>query len=307
MPLHLWRGYLLALAAAFLWATLGLFGKFLYRYPVDPLVVVALRALIASSTLGLILAWRNPAWLRIRRQDLPFFVVYGAVGVALNYACYFLALRWTTVTTAVILLYLYPALVVLGGALFLGESLTLIKGAALSLAFGGAFLAAQGYDASLLRLNWRGVLFGLGAAISMAVYGLMGKQRALAYAPWTITLYAIGFGAVSLTLWQGPALKGALDYPWQVWLLIIGLAWGPTLLAYSLFTAALAHIEAGQASIAAMLEPVLAAVLAYAVLGERVDTPQWLGGLLVLGGVATLVLKRSGFKDSCAESAGGDA
>ncbi|MEJ2709870.1 MAG: EamA family transporter [Anaerolineales bacterium] len=292
MPLRLWRGYLLALAAAFLWATLGLFGKFLYRYPVDPLVVVALRAMIAASTLGLVLAWRNPAWLRIRKQDLPFFFVYGAVGVALNYSCYFLALRWTTVTTAVILLYLYPAFVVLGGALFLGESLTLAKGAALSLAFGGAFLVAQGYDSALLRLNSRGVLFSLGAAISMAVYGLMGKKRAMDYSGWTITLYAIGFGAISLIFWQGAALREAMHYPWQVWLLILGLAWGPTLLAYSFFTLALTYIEAGQASIAAMMEPVLAAVLAYAVLGERLDLPQWLGSLFVLGGVSTLLLKR---------------
>lgn len=292
MQVSHWRGYLLAFSAAFLWSTIGLFGKFLYRYPVDPLVVVALRAMIASSTLGLILAWRNPQWLRIRRQDLPFFILYGTAGVAFNYSCYFLALRWTTATTAVILLYLYPALVVLGGALFLKEPFTPLKGAALSLTFAGAFLVAQGYDPYLLRLNGRGVLFSLGAALSMAIYGLMGKKRALDYAGWTIVLYAVGFGAAALAVWQGPALAQAIHYPWQVWLLIAGLAWGPTLLAYSLFTLALAHIEAGQASIAATMEPVLTAVLAYVILGERMEIPQWLGGLLVLGGVVAMLWKR---------------
>jgi len=292
MQLSHWRGYLPVFAAAFLWATIGLFGKFLYRYPVDPLVVVALRAFIASATLGLVLAWRNPQLLRIRRQDLPFFVLYGVAGVAVNYACYFLALEWTSVTTAVILLYLYPAFVVIGGAFFLGESFTLVKAAALSLTFVGAFLVAQGYNPTLLRLNGRGVLFSIGAALSSAVYGLMGRKRALDYAGWTIALYAIGFGAAALILWQGPALAEAARYPWQVWLLIAGLAWGPTLLAYSLFNIALSQIEAGRASIAATLEPVFAAVMAYAILGERMDLPQWLGGLLVLGGVFTLLLKR---------------
>lgn len=283
-------GYALAFLAAALWATLGLFGKFLYRYPVDPITVVTLRALIASLTMGCILALCRPNWLRIARGDLLFFAFYGVVGVALNYACYFLAFKFTTVTTAVVLLYTYPALVVLGAALFFKEPVSRAKLLALLMALVGCFLVAEGYDSSEMRINLPGVLFSLGAAVTMAGYSLLGKRGVKRYPSWTVVFYAIGFGAVALTLWCGTGLISALSYPWQAWALIIGLAWGPTLLAYSLFTLALNYIEAGRASIVATSEPVLAAGLAYGLLGERMVGPQWAGAVLILGGV--LVLQR---------------
>ncbi len=283
-----WPGYALALSAAALWATLGLFGKFLYRYPVDPITVVTLRAIIAALTLGGILAMIRPGWLRVARSDLPFFALYGVVGVALNYACYFLALKWTTVTTAVVLLYTYPALVVLGAALFFKEPLDRPKLLALVMALVGCFLVAQGYDSTAIRLNLPGVLFGLGAAATMATYSLLGKRGVKRYLGWTVVFYAIGFGAVALTIWRGVGLVSVLNYPWQAWVLVVGLAWGPTLLAYSLFTLALNYIEAGRASIVATLEPVLAAGLAFVLLGERMALPQWSGAALILAGVVVL-------------------
>ncbi|GAB4538152.1 MAG: DMT family transporter [Anaerolineae bacterium] len=281
-------GYALAFLAAALWATLGVFGKLLYRYPVDPITIVTLRAIIASLTLGCILALCRPDWLRIARGDLPFFALYGVVGVALNYACYFLALKFTTVTTAVVLLYTYPALVVLGAMLFFKEPVSQTKLLALSMALVGCFLVAQGYDTSAIRINLPGVLFSLGAAATMAGYSLLGKRGVKRYPGWTLVFYAIGFGAIALTLWRGTGLISALSYPWQAWALIVGLAWGPTLLAYSLFTLALHYIEAGRASIVATLEPLLAAGLACGLLGERMVGPQWAGAALILGGVVVL-------------------
>lgn len=280
-----WRGYALAALAAALWATLGLFGKFLYRYPVDPITVVALRAAIAALTLGAVLAVCRPGWLVIDRRDLPFFALFGLVGVALNYACYFLALKWTTVTTAVVLLYTYPALVVLGAAIFFQEAVGRLKALALLLALGGCFLVAQGYDPAALRFNLPGVFYGLGAAVTMAAYSLLGKRGVRRYPGWTVVFYAIGFGAAGLALWRGTGLLLALSYPWPAWLLILGLAWLPTLLAYSLFTLALNDIEAGRAGIVATLEPVLAAGAAYLVLDERLALPQWAGAALILAAV----------------------
>ncbi len=286
-----WRGYTLAVLAAALWATLGLFGKFLYRYPVDPITVVTLRAIIAAFTLGVGLALYRPSWLRIARNDVPFFILYGVVGVALNYTSFFLALKWTTVTTAVVLLYTYPALVVVGAMLFLKEPADRPKLLALLLTLVGCLLVAQGYDLAALRFNLPGVLCGLGAGATMAGYSLLGKWGVGRYPGWTVVFYAITFGAIALTLWGGMGLASALNYPWPAWILIVGLAWGPTLLAYSLFTLALNYIEAGRASITATLEPMLAAGLAYTLLGERMALPQWAGAVMILMGVLVLQMK----------------
>ncbi len=285
------KGYLLAVVAAVLWATLGILGKFLYGYGADPLTVVTIRATVAFVTLALALAVVDRRLLYLSRRDIPFFALYGLIGVTFNYAAYFYALRWTTVATAVILLYTYPALVTLLSALFLGERMSRAKGLALVLTFGGCFLVAQGYDPGALRLNLHGVLFGLGAGASAAVYSLFGKKALQRYNSWTVACYAFGFGAfflILLVILHSDQPFAALRYPWPAWAAILALAWFPTLLAYALFTASMKYIEASKASIMATLEPVVASALAYLFLGEGMAWPQLLGGGLVLAGIVGL-------------------
>jgi drug/metabolite transporter (DMT)-like permease len=230
--------------------------------------------------------------LRISRRDIPFFALYGLVGVAFNYASYFYALRWTTVTTAVILLYTYPALVTLLAALFLGERLNRIKGLVLGLTFVGCCLVVQGYDPTALRLNLHGVLFGLGAGATAAVYSLFGKKALQRYDSWTTVCYAFGFGALFLIILRSPQAILTVSYPWPAWVAILVVAWFPTLLAYALFTTSMRYIEASKASITATLEPVAASLLAYLVLGEVMEWPQLLGMGLVLGGIVGLQFPR---------------
>lgn len=285
-------GYLLVVVAAILWATLGILGKFLYRFDADPLTVVTLRASIAFITLATILAVVNRRLLRIHRRDIPFFAIYGLVGVTLNYAFYFYALNWTTVTTAVVLLYTYPTMVALLAALFLGEQLNWIKALALSATFLGCYLVVQGYDPRAFQLNWHGVLFGLGAGATAAVYSLFGKKALQKYDSWTAVCYAFGFGALFLVIWRTPQVILSVNYPLPAWVAIFALAWFPTLLAYALFTAAMKYIEASKASITATLEPVTAALLAYLFLGEVMESPQLVGVGLVFAGVVGLQFAR---------------
>ncbi len=285
-------GYLLVVVAALLWASLGILGKFLYRYGADPLTIVSLRAVIAFITLATVLAVVDRRLLRIRLRDIPFFALYGLVGVALNYAFYFYALSSTTVTTAVILLYTYPALVTLLAALFLGERFNRIKGLTLGLTFGGCYLVAQGYNAAALQMNVPGVLFGLGAGVSAAVYSLLGKKSLQTYDSWTAVCYAFGFGALFLVVLRSPQALLAADYPWSAWAIILALAWFPTLLAYALYTTAMKHIQASKASLTATLEPAAASLLAYLFLGEVMEWPQLVGVGMVLGGILTLSFSR---------------
>lgn len=284
-----WRGSSYAILAAGLWATLGLFGKFLYRYPVDPLNIVALRAGIAALTLAAVLALRRPAALRIPRDALPALVALGVVGVGANYACYFFALKYTSMTTAVILLYTYPALIAAGSALFFKERITPSRLLSLGLALAGCFLVAGGYNTQALRLNLPGVLFSMGAALAMAAYALISRRSLVRLSGWTTTFYGLLFGALILLLLalapqpgRDAWLGDALHYPLPAWLLLAGLAWGPTLLAYSFFTLAIQAIGAVRAALLAMLEPALAAALAFGVLGESLPLAGWAGAGLIL-------------------------
>ena len=286
-----WKGYGLALLAATLWASLSILGKLAYRYQAHPLTVVTLRAALAFFTLAGLLAVARPDRLRITRRDLPFLALYGGLGVGLNYGSYFYALSYTTVAVAIILLYTYPAIVVLLAALLGEEPLSRAKGVALVLTFGGCFLVAQGYDPAALRLNLAGVAWGLLGGFGAAMYGLLGKRALARHATETALLYALGFGGLALALWRGPALVEAVHYPPGLWAILLAMAWLPTLVGYGSFLTALHYVEAGRASITATVEPVLATALSYLFLGETLEPLQGVGGLLVLAGVVLIQLR----------------
>jgi len=283
-------GYLQAVAASSLWATLSILGKALFSLQADPLVVLAWRMILAATVLGVILALIRPRLLTVHPRDLPFFAVYGTVG-AVDYLLYFYTLQRTTVATAIILFYTSPALVTLLAALFFGERLERVKLVALGLTLGGAFLVAGGYDPAVLRVNGPVVVLGLGAALMAAFYNLCARQAVGLYDPWTALFYAFIASALFLTLVSGPALLEALAYPPRAWMAIVALALGPTLLAYGLFNLALTRLPASRASIVTTCELVITSLLAWVLLGEAMNGWQLVGGGLVMGGVILLRLK----------------
>ena len=66
-------GYVLALAAAVIWGTLGIFAKLIYAYGIDPIVVVSLRSSLAFIALLISFVILILSQLRIDIIDFPFF------------------------------------------------------------------------------------------------------------------------------------------------------------------------------------------------------------------------------------------
>jgi drug/metabolite transporter (DMT)-like permease len=282
------RASLLVLVGATLLGSLPAWGRALYRHGLDPLAVVTWRALFAAGILLIILAALRRDLLAVRPRDLPFFAAYGFLAVTLNFLAYFSAVKYTTMAVAVILLYTYPAFVTVLSAALLGERLTARKGWALLLTFAGTVLVIQVYQPAALRVNLRGILWGLAAGITAALYSLFGKKALGRYSPFTVVLYAFGVGGIFLALWRGPAGLLAARYSGAVWLLLLGLAAIPTLGGYASYTAGLQRLEASRASILATWEVVAAAGFGYVLFGEALEAVQVAGALLVAIGIVSL-------------------
>jgi len=278
-------GSALALSAAVIWGSLGIFAVLLYDYAISPIVVGAARAVIAAIASLLILSITDRASLRIDRKALPFFALFGLVGVALNYLSYFDAIARTSATTAVILLNTAPIFVAVMAFLMFREPLTWAKGVGLLLSLLGCFMVVGGYDAARLVTNARGVLMGLSAAVTYASYTILSKHALKSHRSSTTVCYALVFGSVFLGLFAAPHVTQLKGLPWRAWLFIVALALGPTLGSYALYVKALSYIEASHESIICMAEPVATGVLAYIILGERMETLQAIGAFAVIAGV----------------------
>ena len=270
---------------------MGIFGRALFAYQVGPLTVVALRAALAFVTLAIILVLFRRQWLSIQRQDWLFFAVYGLIGVAGGFFLYFTAVGLTGVSITTILLYTYPVLVAFLSAFFLGERITLSKVIALALTLGGVALVSEIYAPESSRLDGRGVIVALLCAVAVATHSIFAKKAVQKYSSWTVLLYSMGFGALFLMIAQFLFLGFPdLRHPPAFWGLFAALTWISTLGAYLAYVSSLARIEASRASIAATIEPVFAAVLAYVFFNEMLSPLQILGTVLVLVGV--LVVQR---------------
>lgn len=281
-------GYPRIIAAAVLWGSIGVAGRVAFRAGVTPLEAAFLRALIAFLAVGSIVLATDPSLLRIRRGDVGLFAAFGAVSIAAFFFVYLYAISRTTVATAAILLYTAPVFVIILSALLFREPFTRAKGIAVLLAFAGCVLVVRGYDPAALRVNLPGMLAGLASGLTYAMYSIFGKTALRRYSPITTLTYALGFGAVILGAVALPLGAVRLAHPSAAWASIVYLALITTLLAQWLYLAGLRHVEAGRASLVATLEPVIAAIFGFALLGEGLERWQILGGALVLSAVLTV-------------------
>jgi drug/metabolite transporter (DMT)-like permease len=140
-----------------------------------------------------------------------------------------------------------------------------------------------------LQVTGSGLFIALASAIMYGLMSLFGKKLVGSYSPWTVLLYTFGIGALVLSPLQ---FQNALPWPitTDVLLLFVGLVLITTVSGFALYTTALKMLQASIASITNTSEVAFAAILAYFLLGERLDGWQILGALLVIAGVVLVSL-----------------
>jgi len=285
------KGHIFAASGALFASTMSVLAKLAYSHGIIPATVVTWRASLALLTLSLALIARRRSLPKIALADLPFFLLFGSVGIAVNYAAYFYALSYTTVATAVVLLYTYPTIVAILSRAFLRERLGAVKILSLGLTFSGCVALTKAYDPTIFTPNILGISLAVLASLAVAVYFVLGKRALRTYETWTVLFYALAVGSATLIL-ASPLSFLTLDFSVEVFAILLTLAWLSTLIAYSLFTLALSHIDASTTTIIATLEPVAAILLAFVVLGESVDMVQVAGIALVILGIIILQVRR---------------
>jgi DME family drug/metabolite transporter len=288
------QGYAQVALAAVLWGTLGLAARRLFAAGLTPLDTATWRATGAFVALLIFGLLTNRGALFVARRDLTLLAAYGAVSVAGFMTVYFTAIALTTVATAAVLLYTAPAWVVVLARLFFGEPLTTMKTSAVGLTFAGSVLVIGAIGPAAVRLTPAGVLAGLGAGLTYALYSIFGKTALRRLSPLTTVLYTLGFGAALLIA----AARGLPRLPHASLAPLAYLVIVPTAIAYVLYIRGLKRVEAGRASVVATLEPVVAAFTGALILREPFGAAQWAGTALVLAGVVLVqgehILRRPG-------------
>jgi drug/metabolite transporter (DMT)-like permease/ADP-ribose pyrophosphatase YjhB (NUDIX family) len=299
------RGYLICITGTVLWSSTAIFIRYLTEtYAIPALVLAFWRDLTLALTLGLFFLLFRRVRLVLPRGQMRFMLVYGLI-LSLFNSLWTISVVMNGAAVSTVMAYSSAGFTAILGWRLFGERLGVVKILAVTLSLLGCVFVSGAYDPAAWQLNPVGVITGLLSGLAFAAYSLMGKEASRrSINPWTVLLYAFGFAAIFLLVynWLAPLLPqgvASADLFWlgdayAGWLVLILLAVGPTIGGYGLYTVSLNYLPASVANIIATLEPVMTAAQAYILLGERFTAPQWIGSVLIVGGVIVLRLEERG-------------
>ncbi|OGF52760.1 MAG: hypothetical protein A2Z21_08160 [Candidatus Fraserbacteria bacterium RBG_16_55_9] len=194
------------------------------------------------------------------------------------------SIRFTSVANATLFANFAPIFVSTGAWLFLKERITLTFVAGLVFAlFGASLMIGASFGSGPQRVLGDGL--GLITAVFYAGYILSVKRLRSLFSTATIMASSGLVTCVALlpiALLSGESLIATSLWGWAV---LMGLAWISHVGGQGLIAYALAHLPVSFASVALLLQPATAAVLAWILLDESLGPLQATGGALVLLGI----------------------
>ncbi|WCT25247.1 EamA family transporter [Acidovorax temperans] len=235
---------------------------------------------VGLSALLMLMLWRPWRW-RLSRADAQAVVLYGAALGAMN-LMFYLSLQTLPFGLAVAIEFAGPLAVAIWSSRravdFIWVALAIV---------GLALLLPLGLSGS--TLNPQGVLYAVGAAVFWALYIVFGKRAGHLHAGQSVSLGLLVAALVVVPV--GVAHAGAALLSPSVLLVGVAVAAISSALPISLEMMALKRLPKEAFGIMISMEPAIAALLALALLGERLDTVQWLAiGCIVaasMGSAAT--------------------
>jgi drug/metabolite transporter (DMT)-like permease len=274
-------GVLLAVASATGFGVMPVLTKVVYDDGAGPFGVLSVRFTVAALLLLALARWRGE--LLPRGRQLGQLALLGGVGYVVESLCYFSALEHISAGLTALLLYLYPALVVVLSALMLRHRPGRVAVVCVVVATLGTALTIGPVAGGQLV----GVLLGLSAAASYALYIVLSATAADGIGP--LAASAVVMGACGL-VYDAFAVgtRAALPSSADAWLALAGVTVFGTVVAVAAFFGALALLGPSDTAVLSTVEPVVSVGVAAIALGETLSSLQLAGGALVLGAVIVL-------------------
>jgi drug/metabolite transporter, DME family len=289
------HGFWLVTGAAILWGTIGIAIQGIYDLETTSSLFINLARNLIATPVFLLAGWRilGARMFDFNMRSGLIMILNGSL-LALSHAAYFAAIRAAGVTITTLLTICLAPIVVSGLSFVLRqERYTARTGWALLLALMGSALLVGFHESGGTQYTD----LGLGVAYSVAAAFCYGSMivcgRFLAGASHPLQVNAISFSAGTVVLLVLNLIVGLSPIQTEPgWLLTLYLGLVPTALAYGMLQIGLRVIPATTASIIGMLDPLVAALLAWLLFDERLSLIGIGGAVLLLSSLFVLSLRQ---------------
>lgn len=276
------------LTTVLLWALNLSITKYILDEGVEPLSYASVRYALAAAifvALGLLVE----GTLRIERRHLPV-LAFASLVLSINQLCFVYALDLTSASTIGLILGAIPIFAALFGVALGREHLSRKFWLGAAVSFLGVGLVAIGSGGDVTG-GYVGILLGLGICATWAAYSVSVAPLMASYSPTRVSAVVIPCTAAIVTLVGLPQTREQnWQLDWEIWTLLVLATVGPLVLTNLFWFRAISKIGPARATLAANLQPFVAAMLAVILLSEPLGLVQVLGGVLIAAGI--LVARR---------------
>lgn len=268
-------GAIYMIISACAYATQSILGKFAYESGLTPESLLILRYLFTAILITPYLLFRRISI--IARSPL---VIMQAVLWVVNGLCFFHALKYLSASVAVVVFFCHPVLVAITAAVTFKEKLTsrLIFGLVSAVT---GVICISGLLGGVGVMSSLGLLFIIISALLYTIYSLISQRSVVMVSPMAITNSLAIVGVVILLLFYHD-LGFVYSLTFQQGSIALAMAVLNTVLAVVFFLKGVQKIGAARATLLGTLEPVLAMVLAFFLLGETLTIIQVIGAVLII-------------------------
>lgn len=267
--------------AMLIWGTIGLFVRGIELGSIE---IAFFRAVIGSGFLLIIsLLKKDKVDKDLLKANILILSISGLL-LGLNWITLFQAMKYTTISNAVLSYYFAPVFIVLLSSIVLKEKMNLKSIICLLGAVAGLFLilksgneeSVQAYD------HIKGVSYGLAGAVVYAIIVLFNKyiKGLSGFQATMIQLSIATLVLIPMVLSQGTINFGAINI--KTWILILVLGVVHTGIAYLLYFTSIKDVKSQTIAILSYLDPIFAIFISFLFLGESMGVSQILGGILIL-------------------------
>lgn len=274
------RARLALIGSMCIWGTIGLLRRFL---PVPSGFLAMVRGLLGATFLLLLVHLRGRKLSREAIRANGWRLVVSGAMIGFNWILLFEAYRYTTVAIAELCYYMAPVFILITAPFVIHEPLTLRKLLCVAAALLGIVLVSNLAQTGFSGAGeWRGVLYGLAAAVLYACVVLLNKQIHDIDA-YDKTIVQIGVaGAVLIPYVPATEDLSAIEFTPTVVLLLLVAGLLHTGVAYALYFGSMDALSAHSLALMGYLDPVIAVLLSALLLREPMTLTQALGAALVL-------------------------
>jgi drug/metabolite transporter (DMT)-like permease len=227
----------------------------------------------------------------VRRREVIVCAISGLF-LAIHFATWIASIGLTTIAAAVLLVSLTPVFVALTAWLFFKDRLPVAGWSGIVLALLGSGIVLAGADASGGDVTLLGNVLALIGGATAAWYLMAGAdaRRRLGILGYSVITYGMAalLLLVPITIDRTPLVGFSRD----TWLAIGGMIVGPQLLGHTVINYTLRAIDTTTVSVAVLVEPVIATLLALVLFSEVPSLLVYPGGLAILAGIFVVTMVR---------------